>query len=163
LLFAAPAIAQSLVERLGFPADAKVLILNADDFGMNHAANQGTMEVMKSGGVTSATIMVPCPWFREVADSAQKTPQANLGPHLTLTSEWKHYKWGPVAGRTAVPGLCDPLGYFWPGVQAVYKHSNVEEAETEIRAQIDMALAAGIDVTHIDSHMGTLQYNPKYH
>ncbi|MBI2423498.1 MAG: polysaccharide deacetylase family protein [Candidatus Hydrogenedentes bacterium] len=162
-VLAVSAQAQTLVERLGFPADTKVLILNADDFGMNHAANQGTIQVLKTGAVTSATVMVPCPWFLEVVEFARETPQANLGLHLTLTSEWKKYKWGPVAGRTAVPGLCDPMGHFWPGVQAVYEHGTVEEAEKEIRAQIDQALAAGLNVTHIDSHMGTLQYNPKYH
>jgi len=154
---------KSLVERLGFAPDARVVILNADDFGMNHATNVGTKKTLRAGGMTSATVMVPCPWFPEVAEWAREHPQANIGLHLTLTSEWRRYKWGPVIGRTAVPGLVDSQGYFHPNVPSVYLLATIEEAEKEIRAQIDKALDAGIDVTHIDSHMGTLQYAPAYH
>jgi len=154
---------KSLVERLGFPPNARVLIINADDFGMNHATNVGTFKAMKAGGLTSSTIMVPCPWFLEAAQFAKQNPQANLGVHLTLTSEWKRYKWGPVAGRSAVPSLVDNLGYFYTDVLPVYFKAKLEEVEKEVRAQIQRALAAGIDVTHIDSHMGTLQYDLKYH
>jgi len=156
-------VRKSLVERLGFRPDAKVLIINGDDFGMNHADTVATIQAMKSGGVTSATIMVPCPWFPMVVDFAKQNPQANLGLHLTLTSEWKRYKWGPVLGRTAVPSLVDELGYFYADVQSVYRHAKLDEVEREVRAQVDRALKAGIDVTHVDSHMGTLQYDPKYH
>lgn len=152
-----------LIERLGFAPGTKGLIINGDDFGMNHATNVGTMAAMKAGGLTSATIMVPCPWFPMVVDFAKENPQANLGLHLTLTSEWKRYKWGPVIGRTAVPSIVDELGYFYPDIVRVYASATMEDVEKEVRAQIDRALAAGIDVTHIDSHMGTLQYNPKYH
>jgi len=151
------------VERLGFPPNARVLILNGDDTGMNHATNVGTIKAMKAGGLTSATIMVPCPWFLEVAQFAKQNPQANLGIHLTLTSEWKRYKWGPVAGRSAVPSLVDNLGYFYTDIFPIYLKARLEEVEKEVRAQIQQALAAGIDVTHIDSHMGTLQYDQKYH
>lgn len=162
---ALPAAAQekSLVERLGFPAGTKVLIINADDFGMNQATNAATIEALKAGGLTSATIMVPCPWFPMAADFAKKNPQANLGVHTTLTSEWGKYKWGPVLGQTAVPSLVDELGYFWRDVMPVYEHAKLDEVEKEVRAQIDRALKAGVDVTHIDSHMGTLQYRPDYH
>lgn len=152
-----------LVERLGFPTDARVLILNVDDFGMNHGANDGTIMVMKAGGMTSATIMVPCPWFPEVVAFAKATPQANLGLHLTLTSEWKHYKWGPVLGRVGAPSLCDSQGYFYADVPMVYLNAKADEVDKEVRAQIQKALDAGIDVTHVDSHMGTLQYAPGYH
>ena len=155
--------AESLVERLGFAAGTKVLILNGDDFGMNHADTVATIATMKTGGLTSATIMVPCPWFPEVVEFAKQTIQANLGLHITLTSEWRRYKWGPVLGRTAVPGLVDELGFFYPDIARVYANATLEEVEAEVRAQIDRALTAGIDVTHIDSHMGTLQYNPTYH
>ena len=154
---------KSLVERLGFPAGTKVLIVNADDFGMNCAGTEATIAALKSGGVTSSTIMVPCPWFPMVVDFAKNNPKANLGVHTTLTSEWHNYKWGPVLGRFAVPGLVDEFGYFWPDIKSVYEHATVQEAEREVRAQIDRALQAGIDVTHIDSHMGTMQYEPKYH
>ena len=154
---------KSLVERLGYPPDARVVILNGDDFGMNHSTNLGTFEAIKAGGLTSATIMVPCPWFPEVVEFAKENPRANLGLHLTLTSEWKRYKWGPVVGRSAVPSLVDELGYFYKDVPDVYAHANLKDVETEVRGQIDRALKAGIDVTHVDSHMGTLQYDPKYH
>lgn len=170
LLFAGPSAlgdaedaGPSLVERLGFPADARVLILNADDYGMNHATNVGTARVLQAGAITSATIMVPCPWFPETVQFAQRHPQANLGLHLTLTSEWNRYKWGPVLGREGVPSLVDSQGYFYPNIFGVYANADLEEVRREIRAQIQKALDAGIDVTHVDSHMGTLQYNPRYH
>lgn len=148
----------SLVERLGFAPNARVLIINADDFGMNHATNEGTIKALKSGGITSATVMVPCGWFLGAAEFARRNPQANIGVHTTLTSEWGRYKWGPVLGCSVVPGLCDEMGYFHPEVTMIYAMSNPEEAAKEVRAQIDKALAAGIDVTHIDSHMGAMQY-----
>lgn len=152
-----------LVERLGFAPGTRVLILNADDFGMNHATNVGTMKALKAGGMTSATIMVPCAWFPEVVQFAKETPQANLGLHLTLTSEWKRYKWGPVAGWQSAPSLCDDLGYMFADVPAVYLNAKMDDVEKEVRAQIDRAYKAGLDVTHVDSHMGTLQYAPGYH
>ena len=154
---------ESLVTRLGFTPDARVLIINGDDFGMNHATNEGTIKALKSGGITSTTVMVPCPWFLEAAEFARKNSRANVGVHTTLTSEWGKYKWGPVLGWKAVPGLCDPQGYFWDDVPLVYLSANLEEVEKEVRAQVDKALQAGIDVTHIDSHMGTMQYMPAYH
>lgn len=164
---AAPLFAEEtlppLVERLGFPPDTVVLILNGDDCGMNHATNVGTFAAMKAGGLSSATVMVPCPWFPEVVQWSKENPKANLGLHLTLTSEWKRYKWGPVLGREGVPSLCDDQGYFYSDVPMVYINAKPEEVEKEIRAQIDKALAAGLDVTHVDSHMGTLQYAPGYH
>ncbi len=153
----------SLVERLGFPANTKVLIINADDFGMNHATNMATIRALRVGGVTSATVMVPCPWFMEAVKLAKENPQASIGVHTTLTSEWGGYKWGPVLGRTAVPSLCTEMGYFHADVPFVYLNAKPEEVEKEVRAQIDKAILAGIDVTHIDSHMGTLQYAPGYH
>jgi predicted glycoside hydrolase/deacetylase ChbG (UPF0249 family) len=153
----------SLVERLGFPKDTQVLIINGDDFGMNHATNEGTVKALKAGAMTSSTIMVPCSWFMEAVAFAKKNPQANLGVHTTLTSEWGRYKWGPVLGCTAVPSLCDENGYFFPDVFSIYGAGNLDEAEKETRAQIDKALAVGIDVTHIDSHMGALQYEGTFH
>src|SRR4051794_40972841 len=122
-----------LVERLGYPADARVLILNGDDFGMNHATNVGTIKALRAGGLTSATIMVPCPWFPEVVDFAREDPKANLGLHLTLTSEWGRYKWGPVVGRSVVPSLVDELGFLYPDVKSVYQHADLVEVEAEVR------------------------------
>jgi len=154
---------EPLVERLGFPPNAKVLIINGDDYGMNHATNKSTASALKSGGLTSATIMVPYPWFPEVVEFAKSNPQASLGIHTTLTSEWKYYKCGPVIGKTAVPSLVDELGFFYPNIGPIYANAKLDEVEKETRAQIDQALEAGVDITHIDSHMAALQYNPKYH
>jgi chitin disaccharide deacetylase len=153
----------STAERLGFKAGARVLILNADDFGMCHDQNEGVMRGLKEGLFTSSTILVTCPWFEEAADFARNNPAADLGVHLTLTAEWDRYKWGPVLGAHAVPSLVDERGYLWQTVAQVYQHARLDEAEAELRAQIDKALAAGIDATHLDSHMGTLQLRQDYH
>ncbi len=166
MLLAAPLRAEEkkpLVERLGFPPGSKVLILNGDDFGMNHSDNVATIKALKFGGLTSATIMMPCPWVPEVVKWAKENPQANLGLHLTLTSEWGGYKWGPVLGKVGAPSLVTEFGYFHSDVPPVYLKAKLPEVEAEVRAQIDLAYKFGLDVTHIDSHMGTLQYNPKYH
>ncbi len=161
--FAAEGQPAPLVERLGFPPGTKVLIINGDDFGMNHSTNEGTFKAIQSGGITSATLMTPCPWMLEAAEWAKKHPQANIGVHTTLTSEWGRYKWGPVLGKTAVPSLCTPLGYFFDDVPLVYMSAKPEEVDKEVRAQVEAALATGLDITHIDSHMGTMQYAPGYH
>ena len=154
---------KSTAERLGYTADARVLILNADDFGMCHDQNEGVMRGLKEGVFTSSTILVTCPWFEEAAEFARNNPAADLGVHLTLTAEWDSYKWGPVLGRRAVPSLVDERGYLWQTVAQVYEHARLDEAEAELRAQIEKALAAGIDATHLDSHMGTLQLRADYH
>jgi predicted glycoside hydrolase/deacetylase ChbG (UPF0249 family) len=154
--------APSLAERLGYKTSDRLLIINGDDVGMCHAANQGTIESLEKGLMTSATIMVPCPWFYEIADYARNHPERDFGLHLCHTAEWTHYRWGPVAPRDQVPGLVDASGCLWPEVEQVYAKSNPQEALVEARAQIAKALAAGVDVTHLDSHMGTLQYDPRY-
>jgi len=154
--------APSLVERLGHPKGARLLIINGDDAGMCHTANVATIESMEKGLMTSATIMVPCPWFLEIARYAREHPEKDFGIHLCQTSEWKVYRWGPVAPRTEVPGLMDPEGYLWHEVPQVYASARPEEAYIESRAQIRKALDAGVDVTHLDSHMGTMQMNPAY-
>jgi predicted glycoside hydrolase/deacetylase ChbG (UPF0249 family) len=153
---------RSLAERLGYQAMDKLLIVNGDDVGMCHAANQATIEALETGTMRSATIMVPCPWFPEIADYAKAHPDKDFGIHLCHTSEWKRYRWGPVAARAQVPGLIDPEGYLWHEVPDVYAHAKPEEALIEARAQIRRALDFGVDVTHLDSHMGTLQLDPEY-
>ncbi|MBA2354343.1 MAG: ChbG/HpnK family deacetylase [Acidobacteria bacterium] len=155
--------ALSLAERLGYTASDILLIVNADDVGMSHAANAATIAGMERGLIRTGTIMVPCPWFEEIAEYARRTPTADFGLHLTHTSEWKVYKWGPVASRSEVPGLVTPQGYLWPDIAGVYEHATPEQAAAEARAQIRKALDAGIDVTHLDSHMGALQYDMRYH
>jgi predicted glycoside hydrolase/deacetylase ChbG (UPF0249 family) len=153
---------RSLAERLGFKPTDRLLIVNGDDAGMCHAANVATIDCLERGLMTSATIMVPCPWFNEIADYARRHPEKDFGVHLCHTAEWKLYRWGPVAPREQVPGLIDPQGCLWPSVEQVYAHSSPDEALREGRAQIQKALAAGVDVTHLDSHMGTLQYDLRY-
>lgn len=153
---------QTLAERLGYKSTDKILIINSDDAGMCHAANTGTIEGMENGLISSSTIMTPCPWYNEIAEYAASNPEKDFGVHLTLTSEWKDYRWGTVASRNEVPGLYDEQDYMWRGVEEVYASSNVEEALIEGRAQIKKALASGISITHLDSHMGTYQYSPDY-
>ena len=153
----------STAQRLGYPAGARVLIVNADDFGMCHDQNEGAMQGLTRGLFTSGTILVTCPWFEEAAEFARENPAVDLGVHLTLTAEWPRYKWGPVLGARAVPSLVDGRGYFFATVNDVYEHARLDEAERELRAQIEKALAAEIDVTHLDNHMGTLHFRADFH
>jgi predicted glycoside hydrolase/deacetylase ChbG (UPF0249 family) len=156
------AAAPNLAERLGYSSTDKLLIVNGDDVGMCHTANVATIDCLERGAMRSATIMVPCPWFLEIADYARANPDKDFGLHLCQTSEWRGYRWGPVAPVGEVPGLLDPAGYFWHETPQVYAKAKPEEAWIESRAQIRKALAAGVDVTHLDSHMGVLQYRPDY-
>jgi len=158
-----PEPSRTLAQLLGYADNARLLIINADDFGMCHAENTATIAGLEQGAFCSATIMVPCPWFEEVVAFARRVPGADLGVHITHTSEWDTFKWGPVSGPGAVPGMVDKRGHFYPDVESVYAHARLDEIELETRAQIDRALAAGIDVTHLDSHMGTLQLDVNYH
>jgi chitin disaccharide deacetylase len=154
---------RSTAQLLGYADDARLLIINADDFGMCHAENVATIAGLEQGAFCSSTIMVPCPWFEEAAAFARRMPTADLGVHITHTSEWETYKWGPVIGASAVPSLVDGGGNFYPDVRSLYAHARLDQVERETRAQIQKALAAGIDVTHLDSHMGTVQLDVNYH
>lgn len=151
-----------LAELLGYEADDRLLIINADDLGMSHATNQAVFDAFERGVLTSATMMMPTAWVKEVALWVQDHPQADIGIHLTHTSEWRLYRWAPVAGRSIVPGLLAPDGYMWPRIQDVYENATPEEADIEARAQIDYARQLGIEPTHIDSHMGTLQLHEDF-
>ena len=155
-------LTQTLAEKLGYNATDKLLIVNCDDVGMCHSANLAVIDGMEKGLITSGTIMTPCPWFNEIAAYASSHPEKDFGVHLTHTSEWRLYRWGSVASRDQVKSLYDPQGYLWPEIEDVYANSNPGEALIEGRAQLQKAIKAGIPVTHIDSHMGTLQYNPDY-
>jgi predicted glycoside hydrolase/deacetylase ChbG (UPF0249 family) len=146
----------SVVERLGFAATDRVAVVHVDDIGMCHAANVGAFEALEQGPATCGSLMVPCPWFFEAAARARANPHFDLGVHLTLNAEWTEYRWGPVAGRSRVPSLCDTEGCLPRSVAEVVKNARPEEVEIELRAQIDRALEAGVDVTHLDSHMGTV-------
>jgi chitin disaccharide deacetylase len=155
--------AHSIAERLGYAPDAKLLIIHADDLAVAHSVDDASFTALESGAVTSASVMVPCPWLTEVADWAHSHPDADLGLHLTLTSEWKTYRWGPVAPRDQVATLLDPNGYFWSEVAPVTKHATAEEVEREIRAQVERAMQMGIHPTHLDLHMGTLAARADYY
>jgi chitin disaccharide deacetylase len=152
--------ASSLAEKLGFPADTRLLIVHADDVGMTHSVNAATITALESGLVNSASIMVPCPWFPEIADYAKAHPDIDFGLHLTLTSERVYYRWGPVASKDKLPSLVDPDGYFhhdWTPATHIDPH----DAEIELRAQIDRAYAMGVRPTHLDSHQYRLIDNGK--
>lgn len=156
-----PALAQntsSVAERLGFARDAKLLIVHADDVGMTHSVNAATIKALESGAVNSASIMVPCPWFPEIADYARAHPEVDFGLHLTLTSERVYYRWGPVAPRDRVASLVDENGYFWHDWTAATR-IEPKDAELELRAQIERAYAMGIRPTHLDSHQYRLYDN----
>ncbi len=132
----------------------RTVVLHVDDVGMCHGANVAFVELSRLGTVTSGSVMVPCPWFPEAAEMGAADDALDLGVHLTLTSEKAHYRWGPLTRPPAAAGLTDPDGYLWRDVSSVRHHAHPEAVEAEFRAQVDRALAAGIDVTHIDAHMG---------
>src|ERR1700761_7260392 len=143
--------AKTLAERLGYTRDAKLIVVHAVDVGVTHSVNAATVTALNTGLVNSASIMVPCPWFPEIADYAKAHQDADFGLHLTLTAERVYYRWGPAAPRDKVPSLVDENGYFWhdwnPGT-----HIDPKDVEVELRAQIDRALAMGVRPTHLDSH-----------
>ena len=146
----------SLAERLGHAPDARLLIANCDDLGMCHSANEGVYHSMRSGFATSATLMVPCPWAREAA--AQYRGE-DVGVHLTLTAEWELYRWGPI---TQAPSLLGGDGGFPRTIEDAWDHADLDEVRRELRAQIERAILWGFDITHLDSHMGTLQLRPEF-
>jgi hypothetical protein len=137
-----------------------LLIIHADDLAVAHSQDMASFEALDRDAVSSASIMVPCPWLTEVADYAKAHPEADLGLHLTLTSEWKAYRWGPIAPRDQVASLLDPQGYLFFTAEEAVRHIKPEEAEREVRAQVETALKMGIRPTHLDSHMGTLFTTP---
>jgi len=139
----------------------KFVIAHADDIGMCHGANTAFAAVAGKGFITSGSVMVPCPWFPEIAEMAAANPEFDLGVHLTLTSEWRHYRWRPLTGASKSSGLVDNDGCMWRTARAAHDHAHLDAVEAELRAQIDAALAAGIDATHLDCHMGTAQ-SPKF-
>lgn len=147
---------KTVAERLGYPADSRLLVIHADDFGMLYTVNQAIEDAFQNHWVTSASIMVPCPWFPQVVQWAKAHPDADLGIHLTMNADWTPYRWGPVAPLPMDSGLRDPDGYLPLLAEYVDQHANMRDVETEARAQVDKALAAGIHLSHLDSHMGTL-------
>ena len=147
---------KTVAERLGYAPDARLVIVHADDLGMSHSINEATIKAFSSGLVNSGSIMMPCSWVPEIAAYARANPQADLGLHLTLTSEWQKYRWRPLLAGGSVQSLLDADGYLYLTESEAASHLNVLEAEKEIRAQIERANKLGIRPTHLDSHMGTL-------
>jgi predicted glycoside hydrolase/deacetylase ChbG (UPF0249 family) len=152
---------RTIAERLGHPANSKLLIIHADDLGAAHSIDAASFDGLDKGAVSSASIMIPTPWVGEVAAYARAHPDADLGLHLTLTSEWKTYRWGSVESSDKVPSLLDSAGTFPDDDSVVAAKAKPLEVEREIRAQIVRALALGIRPTHLDSHMGSLFTTPE--
>ncbi len=153
---------KTIAEKLGYPKDAKLLIIHADDLGVTNSENRASVYGLEETPVNSASIMVPCPWFLEIAEYARKNPEADLGLHLTLTSEWKNYKWGPVSSRDSVSSLVNKQGYFYASVDSVVTFGSPKHVEIELRNQIRKAYQFGIDVTHLDAHMGAAVSSPEF-
>jgi chitin disaccharide deacetylase len=157
----AQAKVKTLAERLGYPADAKLLILHGDDLGVAHSVDAASLDALGSGAISSASVMMATPWITEVAAWAKAHPEADLGLHLTVTAEWATYRWGSVASKGTVRSLLDSAGIFANDVEPFAKRAKLVEVERELRAQVERALALGIRPTHLDSHMGALFATPE--
>jgi chitin disaccharide deacetylase len=143
-------------------SDEKILLIRCDDLGMSHSVNMAAKELINSGLIFSASIMFPCAWYQEAVDILKDHPQITAGIHLTLNSEWKNYRWGPIAGRDKVPSLVDKNGYFFPSRAAFFANNpKPEEVEIELRAQIERAINSGLKITYMDYHMGTAVDTPE--
>ena len=156
-------IMNPFLTKLNLPEDARAVVIHADDIGMGYSTVAGFPDLLDAGALSAAAVMVPCPWFPGAAAMLRELrghPRLDIGVHLTLNSEWDSYRWGPVSTRDRASGLIDSEGYFHRLEVHVWSHADVAAVESELRAQIDAALAAGVDVTHIDSHMGTL-FHPR--
>ena len=149
------------LKKLGFSDQDRAVIIHTDDIGMCHASIQAFKDLWSFGTITSGAVMVPCPWFPVVKWMCRDNPEIDMGVHITLNAEWASYRWGPLSTRDPESGLLDADGYFHQWQDAVYQHARQEAVEQEVNAQIEHARAAGIDITHIDSHMGTV-LNPLF-
>ena len=156
-LFSMPELyAQTLAQKLGYDVKDKLLIIHADDLGVAHSENEASTLGMRLGSVNSASIMMPCPWVSEIMVYASEHPGLDLGLHLTVTSEWKGYKWGPVAPKGQVSSLINEFGYFYDNCREFGANAQVDEVYTELKAQVEQSLKMGLDPTHLDTHMGCL-------
>jgi predicted glycoside hydrolase/deacetylase ChbG (UPF0249 family) len=144
------------LKKLGLSENDRAVIIHTDDIGMCHASLQAFQDLWAYGTITSAAVMVPCPWFPATARICRENPEIDMGVHATLNAEWESYRWSPVSTRDQASGLLDEDGYFHQWHQAVYDNAKPEAVEKEVNAQIERALSAGIDVTHVDSHMNTI-------
>jgi len=150
-----------LLKKLGYSETDRLVIIHVDDVGMCHASLQGFIDLWGFGTISSGAMMVPCPWFMAVAEWARQNPGVDLGVHGTVNSEWDGYRWGPVSTQEQATGLMDAEGYFHKREPAAWEQADPEAVRIEVETQAERALAAGIDVTHIDTHMGTITH-PKF-
>lgn len=142
---------------------AATLIIRTDDAGMSHSVNMALQRLIQTGLPLSVSVMVPTPWYLETVGILKQHPEVAVGIHLTLNSEWRNYRWGPVAGREAVPTLCDSNGYFFPSAEALHdNHPDLAQVEKELRAQIDRAVHSGLKIDYVDYHMGTAVEYPEF-
>ncbi len=152
----------TFAEKLGYPKEAKVIILHVDDVGMSYDSNEGAIQSIEKGVANSASIMMPCGWVPGFMHYLKKHPNVDAGIHLTLTSEWENYRWHPLSGYEKVKGLVDTEGAFHHSVAEVVKNATPDEVETEIRAQVSRFRQFGLEPSHLDSHMGTLFASPAF-
>ena len=152
---------RTIAERLGHPKNAKLLILHADDLGVAHSENAASFDALDKGAINSASVMMPTPWVTEVTEYMRAHPNADIGLHLTFTSEWKTYRWGGLAPRDQVPSLYDADGTFPQLTKTFVDRAKVSEVEKELRAQVELAYAIGMRPTHLDSHMTALFTTPE--
>lgn len=151
----------NILEKLGFEKDSKLLIIHNDDIGMSQSVNSASFDAFDKGYINSGSVMVPCPWFLEVVQYSKKNPNLDIGIHLTLTSEWKNYKWGGVSSSDKIKSILDDKGHFYPEVSYVQKNAKYNEVKNELEAQINYSLSNGLIPTHLDTHMGAVRATPK--
>jgi len=166
LLASSPAVvsAQSAMSSKAPAAPTAVsLIIRTDDIGMSHSVNMAMQQLVRTGIPVSVSVLFVCPWYQEAVEILKQYPNVSVGIHLALNSEWKNYRWGPVAGSAAVPSLVDENGFFFSSSDAVHQRNpKLEEVEKELRAQIDRALRSGVKIDYVDYHMGTVTKYPEW-
>lgn len=162
VFFSFAANGQNLAQRLGYQEDSRLLIIHADDMGVAHSVNKATIQAYTQQAINSGSIMVPCPWFAEIAKYFRVNPRYDYGLHITLNNEWKFYNWDGVSAKSDIPSLLNEQGYLYDNVADFLKNAAIDEVELEIRAQIERALAFGLQPTHLDSHMGALYQDPRH-
>ncbi len=162
LIYLRSSAQKTIQERLGYSKDAKLLILHADDLGVSHAEDSASIYLLEHGFISSGSMQVPCPWFSEISTYAANHPNADIGIHLTLTSEWQYYKWPSVAGKDKTASLLNNNAYFYDDLDSLGKMAKLADVETELRAQIEKAMHAGVHPTHLDAHMGCCFFNKDF-
>ncbi len=153
--------AQTYAEKLGFPTGAKVVILHVDDAGMSYDSNLGAIRAIEEGAATSMSVMMPCPWVPGIVRFLKEHPNTDAGLHLTLTSEWEDYRWGPLSGNCS-PNLLDGEGCLWSDVPELVKHATPDDVEREFNSQLERARRMGFEPTHADTHMGSAFGTPEF-